>query len=56
MLSRILTSLLSASAFFLPSIAAPTSNSADGLEAHASEGVAAAPGGGYKNAGYFVNW
>ncbi|TVY22711.1 Chitinase, partial [Lachnellula hyalina] len=32
---------------------APTSNSSSGF---ASQGIAAAPSGGYKNAGYFVNW
>ncbi|TVY32847.1 Chitinase [Lachnellula subtilissima] len=57
MVSRVLISLLSASALFLSSIAAPTSsNSSDGHESFASQGTAAAPSGGYKNAGYFVNW
>ena len=48
-----LNTILSASALFLSSIAAPTSNSSAGF---ASQGIAAAPSGGYKNAGYFVNW
>ncbi|TVY18266.1 Chitinase 1 [Lachnellula arida] len=57
MISRVLISLLSASALFLPSIAAPTSSdSSDVHESFASRGTAVAPSGGYKNTGYYVNW
>lgn len=57
MYSRFSTLLLSVSAIFTGTLAAPTgSNSSDGFESLSSRGLNGAPAGGYRNAGYFVNW